>query len=625
MFELASGTRKRPKKTHRGPAHAWKRWNGLLKPQRIAILQAFKEGYVDYRIAAFASESQADAALWKLLATFPGTWGWRDQQFLELFAFLRGHLTPILESAPYSIAITKDNRSPSTIPAGKAWRLQYNKSGNAGGVVYNNLSVKANAGFDAFHTWIIENNKSGLGEAVRSFLPIPTTDILKDKLQIAFRWAFRGWFNGIATLLVLLLSVLSGRYLLSCDGCRPHRDAKQALSNPSAEDGERSTVGREDSILEHSHSVVGDSRIVMAIPPECARLPKSPERKSCLIKAADAARSNLGRARELYELAIEETYDPTSVGTHQIEDGYVNHFWKREKSGVAFLDAQTFQATAGLSSVFALHGNFSNAASIWDRAMAVVRNAVAVQEQAPPGSAFGPGVTNIEGHVKAYLDRRAGILKTGAEFEKWACGYPYGANSRCDIERGIQREADGQLLDALEDLTYGISELGDPIRDRFDLDDAAQSRYWTNILPPTETLVAETRRSTLEAIHKLKDARKALLVGGLAIWLRGSETICGAIVEFPWKPGCALEKGSTSSHAGWRLSLKFNGVAATNVASKEGRVEATLPKSTVRLAVETRLVNAIATEPRCGHGEEEIRVCRTSGEYTLRMMNESCD
>jgi hypothetical protein len=71
--------------------------------------------------------------------------------------------------------------------------------------------------------------------------------------------------------------------------------------------------------------------------------------------------------------------------------------------------------------------------------------------------------------------------------------------------------------------------------------------------------------------------------------------------------------------------LKFNGVAATNVASKEGRVEATLPKSTVRLAVETRLVNAIATEPRCGHGEEEIRVCRTSGEYTLRMMNESCD
>jgi len=63
------------KKTHRGPAHAWKRWNGLLKPQRIAILQAFKEGYVDYRIAAFASESQADAALLETASDFSGHMG----------------------------------------------------------------------------------------------------------------------------------------------------------------------------------------------------------------------------------------------------------------------------------------------------------------------------------------------------------------------------------------------------------------------------------------------------------------------------------------------------------------------------------------------------------------------
>jgi hypothetical protein len=113
MPELAhESTRPKKKKRRRGPAHAWARWNELPKPQRLSILKAFKEAYEDYLIAAFVSEAQAEAALWKLLAIFQNEWGWRDQPFVEQFATFRQHLTPILEKEPYATAIVGSHVVP---------------------------------------------------------------------------------------------------------------------------------------------------------------------------------------------------------------------------------------------------------------------------------------------------------------------------------------------------------------------------------------------------------------------------------------------------------------------------------------------------------------------------------
>jgi hypothetical protein len=602
----------------RGPRYAWKHWNRVKEESiRLELIKSFEEAYRTDPQNAFGSSTRARSSLWVLLTIFQGELGWDTADFRAVFRELRIYLTDVLAHEPFLTILKTHGVRPSTADPSRAreWlfshgRIPHNKRKSDEA---SSLNEAANVGFDRFHEWL-EKEKPGIYERVKSLLPFSLGDIPKVKLQTTLSWTLASWFKGIVAILLFILSVISGRYLISCDACKSGREKKGTLSNEPKEDVERQNSKQEPTAL-----VAVDAGSVIAVPPECARLPKSPERKSCLIRAADASRQDLPLAQALYDLAIKEPYDPAKAGLHAIEDGYVGGFsWNKEAAGTPLWKAQTFQALAGLSSLFALHGEFENAATTWNRAIRI--------SQSADGFVFGPGPSRYEYHVKSFLDRRAGI-QVDAEH----CGYQiFRSMCRCHVERGFQLFAAGRWLEALDDLTYGIGDMGAPLfDDRLETPDlATRSRYWASIIPNAGATVKEVHRLTDVVITKLGEEQKAIVVDGIAFWLHSADVVSAAVIEFPWSQDCKAKRPLGSGDEQWTLGLSVNGIEAKGQFPRlEGvPVMATVPPGpTARMAATLQLINATASPLRCGHREAEMRICRIGTEVSLRALSALCN
>lgn len=378
----------------------------------------------------------------------------------------------------------------------------------------------------------------------------------------------------------------------------------------------QSTVGHEESAtIQDQRRAKLPSRSLLPSgepPSECAKLPRSPERKSCLIRAADASRKEFQRARLLYELAVEARYDVAGVGPHTIDNGYVGGFaWSESASSDSLLKAQTFQALAGLSSMFALHEDFTNAAAAWDRALRI--------SQSGGGHVFGPGPSRFEYHIKNFLDRMAGLKVHVSE-----CGYQiFKGMSRCHVERGFQMFDSGRWVEALDDLTYAIGEMGDPAGSAAP-DGPAASAYWRGLLPTASAIVQEAHRDTNAILNKLEEKQQAIALNGIVFWLKDPGTICSKVLTFPWSQDC----DGNIDVRGWNLSLRINGIEATRGSTtSENPLMSRLPiDKTSRVTTVSDIVRISGEIPaECGHSQAEILVCRNGSLTTLRTTDSSCN
>jgi hypothetical protein len=624
MPELAGESAKpKRKKRRRGPAHAWDRWNQLPRPQRLAVLEAFKEGYEEYPIAAFASEPQAEVALWKLLAKFQNAVGWRDQPFIDQFAIFRGYLTPILEREPYATAITKGNRQPPTVSASEAWTLQYDKSENAGGDAYNNLSVKANAGFDAFHTWIIENNKLGLAASIRGILPFPISGILKDRIHRALSWALSSWIKGITAILALVISILAGHYLISYEGCAQQLAKNKDVTDEQSDKEKIRLLQRTVSAKENVDADSGDARLASTILQECARLPPGPDRKECLINLANASRGNFERAEHIYKMAIADSYRPEGVGKRHI--GRYWHFglsWPDEAGGDELLKAQNHNALLALTTLYARADKFSPAFATWKQSIDLVSGG---------GSAFGEGIGDCGTYVLAFLNRKAGFLNANRSYD----AHLEGCLGQLEFESALLREVNGELTDSLVVLANAYAHLYIKPQEtfRFIVKWPETDIQWKGILPETAEIQRHVRDLHRRIIDQMSVLRRAIEVDDTAIVLNPSGTLIAALFQDA-EPFCVRGNrppdGSWPNH--WSVVIDVGDKKReflspfTSTHEDEHRLgDATLNTSKVNARVFWTADNkAPLTWRECEDRRVEASVCRMAGGMWLLPAGQSC-
>lgn len=505
---------KQEKKTSRGPAHAWERWNDLDVPDRLRVMQAFSEAYETFQIAAFGGPKQADASLWKVLANFQGARGWTGAGLEEVFASLRLHLTPILEQTPYLSVISENLSTPAIVSAAEAWRWLFKGDNKA----YNRLSVAAFAGFDEFHAWLIKK-KPELRKSVRCVLPISLGGVLKSKHYAWLTWKAGLWLKGLIALLFLILSIFSDRYLFSCEGCTREGVRRNVVLDEPSDKDEIPLVQRQVPEQENVEAGVVDAGLASAIPQKCSHLPPGPDRKECLIKLADSSRADFERAEYLYKLAIAYRYDAHNTGERPIERyWHWSPSWPPVASGHGLLDAQTYNAMVALASLYARHNDFAQASRTWAAA-------VSLAESGDPAFHNGPG--DCAYYIQAFFNRRAALRPPTREtYPSWA-----GCHGQVMLERAVAYESDGDelncirtLADVFENLRLVSQGVADP------LVHPEKDPYWSGILPDETALYAHARQIRERVLQLLKGRRQAIESANTVILLDLAGTISGAII-----------------------------------------------------------------------------------------------
>jgi tetratricopeptide (TPR) repeat protein len=574
----------------RGPAHAWERWNDVDVPERLIILKAFSEAYERFQTAAFGGPKQADASLWKVLANFQGERDWTGADFNEIFASLRLHLTPILEQQPYLAAIQeKLASSPSAVSAAQAWKSLF----KGYGVAYNRLSSNANAGFDEFHAWLIKR-KPELRKSVRSLLPVPFGGV-PSAVGLFKAGAMASALKALVAAGLVGLVVIFAVKLLHHDG-----GDSRAGQPASTADLSSVTTGESD---------VSSTGVAKRIARDCAALPPGPDRKSCLIRAADATRSDLTQAERLYRMAIDDNYDPTSAPSSKFPHGYFR--WQETAKGPALLLAQNFEARAGLASVLALHGEYARALQEWRNAIATINNPISVNVW---GSYFlDPGYTDGEAYIEYFLESKAGITMTN----------PYrGAYPRYGYQfvRGLRAEhhlASGNWFEALTDATAAFESVY--MHPLTKLTVPSNSQYWQGILPSQPVFERTVQTIIVEALGRLKRDGLAVESDNIAFVLdRDHRQILGIqtrrVVDDPCVPDSERE-WNESAPARWGfMSLRASQVQVRDPGQPPDSLRISLPKTSTDIEATIAMLRWHGRQWKviCGERTVRARLCVTT-------------
>jgi hypothetical protein len=336
------------------------------------------------------------------------------------------------------------------------------------------LSVKANAGFDAFHTWIIKNNRLDLAESIRGILPFPISDILKDKIHRVFSWVLSSWIKGISAILALVISILVGHYLISCEGCAQQRAKNKDISDELS-DKEKSPLLQR--IVPAKGSVDAgsvDAGLAGAIPHECSHLPAGPDRKDCLVNLADAMRGDFKRAEYIYRIAIADSYRTEGIGKRHIDRYW--HFvliWPDEVSGDKLLKAQNHNALLALTTLYARAGKFELAATTWQRAVDL-----AFKED----DGLGGGRT-CAAYILAFLNRKANRQGNYTDMLQFRACYGQLAFETARVQADI-----GNFKSSIEYLTKAYSQIFEVAGPVSGPTEIGTDIYWAGILPTLEDI-----------------------------------------------------------------------------------------------------------------------------------------
>jgi len=280
--------------------------------------------------------------------------------------------------------------------------------------------------------------------------------------------------------LLLPIAVITGLHFRSGGAC-----SKSSGLNPPASDSRSNSTGDTTYVLQNTPT---------AAPQDCAQLPPGPDRKSCLIHAADTRRDDLLEAQRLYRIAMDDTYDAASVHERRIDSGYWNPGWKNRASGPSLLLAQDFAARAGLASVLALHGEYAKAAFVWRQAT----DPMNAPSTATAWSYFDNGpYTDSESYIQNFLDTKAGAQTIQVHYGYPQLGYAY--DEALGAELALAREDWVHALESAISATY-FERLHPAIK----LTLPNNSRYWRGILPSQQTLETKMRAVAAEALEKLE-------------------------------------------------------------------------------------------------------------------------
>jgi len=355
--------------------------------------------------------------------------------------------------------------------------------------------------------------------------------------------ASRSFKLGIAALLAFV-ALISGRQLLSCEGCAQQRaKSKGVLSEPSDSDGISATQ-RAASTQGNVDADYADAGTVIAMPADCARLVPGPDRKECLIKLADGNRDSMDRAEHLYKLAIADSYDSATVVGRNIDRyWHFGPFWSDWASGNELLKAQNHNAMLALTTLYAKASRFLEASATWAQSIEMVYRG---------GGAFGQGQGDCGSYIAAFLYRKAGLRDPSIYGPSWA-----GCEGQLMLEAAARKAADGETMESFKTLAQAFYYLHTRSQDAVaPLVHPEKDVHWAGILPAMDELYDYGRGLRRILLDKLKDTRQAVEFNDTAILLNGG-TLTAAL--FPdSEPFCTKWNGSPANTTEVFLSIAID-------------------------------------------------------------------